>query len=114
MTDLLQVILDMRSGQVAQDCNNKFNDVLAAVLDTGCKGELMIKILVEPSKFGMGRAVLEIQATHECKVKKPENSIGKSLFFVTKDGSLTRDDPEQTAMFDLETEKKEVNGNGRS
>ena len=112
MTDLLQVILDMRSGQVAQDCNNKFNDVLSAVLDTGGKGELTIKILVEPSKFGMGRAVLEVQATHECKTKKPELAIGKSLFFVTRDGALTREDPEQTAMFDLESEKKEVRQNG--
>ena len=54
MTDLLQVLLDRRSGQVAADCNNKFNEVLKAVLDTGGKGELTLKLLMRPSKMGMG------------------------------------------------------------
>ncbi len=29
--DLLGILLDMRSGQVAADCNQKFNDVLAGL-----------------------------------------------------------------------------------
>ena len=37
MTDLLAVLLDMRNGAVAADCNTKFNEVLRAVIDTGGK-----------------------------------------------------------------------------
>src|ERR1700693_446368 len=92
-TDLLQVLLDMRNGQVAGDCNLKFNEVLKAVLDTGGKGELTIKLFVRPSKMGMGGAVVEVETEHECKLKKPELAVGRSLFFVTKDGDLTREDP---------------------
>lgn len=99
MTDLLSVLLDMRGGAVANDCNVKFNDVLRAVLETGGKGKLTIDINIAPSKMGMGGAVLEVEATHECKTKKPELAIGKAFFFVTPDGTLTRDDPSQTAMF---------------
>lgn len=101
-TDLLQVLLDMRSGQVAADCNTKFNDVLAAVLDTGGKGELTIKLKIEPSKMGMGGAVIEVETSHECKVKKPEFQIGRSFFFVSAEGKLTREDPQQTQMFEQE------------
>ena len=99
MTDLLQFILDMRSGQVAQDCNEKFNKVLAAVLETGDPGELEIKLKIEPGKLGMGGCVLEVKASHKLKTKIPELDIGDAFFYVTKDGRLTRDDPAQTAMF---------------
>jgi len=104
-TDLLQCLLDMRNGQVAADCNTKFNEVLRGVLETGGKGELTIKLSIKPAKFGLGAAVLEVETSHECKVKKPELEIGKSVFFVSKEGTLTRDDPAQAAMFQMETQE---------
>lgn len=105
-TDLLAVLLDMRSGAVAADCNQKFNEVLKAVIETGGKGKLTIDLLIAPSKMGMGGAVVEVETSHECKMKKPELAIGKSFFFVNKDGSLTRDNPAQTAMFAVEMQQE--------
>jgi hypothetical protein len=105
LTDLLQILLDMRSGQVAADCNAKFSEVLKAVLDTGGKGELNIKLFIRPSKMGMGGAVIEVETEHECKMKKPELEVGRSFFFVTAEGDLTRDDPAQVAMFELEAQR---------
>lgn len=113
MTDLLQTLLDMRNGAVASDCNEKFNEVLKAVLDTGGKGELSIKIFIRPSKMGMGAAVIEVETEHECKMKKPELGIGRSIFFVTKEGTLTRNDPAQEAMFG-EGDRKEVTPSARN
>ena len=106
MTDLLAVMMDMRNGAVAADCNQKFNEVLKAVIDTGGKGELTIKLMVKPSKMGMGAAVIEVETSHECKLKKPEFDVGRSFFFVTKDGDLTRDDPAQVAMFQMEQQQE--------
>ena len=52
--------------------------------------------------------MLEVETEHECKLKKPELAVGKAVFFVTKDGTLTRDDPAQEAMFsDLPVAAKE-------
>lgn len=110
MTDLLQILLDMRSGQVAADCNAKFGEVLKAVLDTGGKGELTIKLFIKPSKMGMGGAVIEVETEHECKTKKPELQVGRSVFFVTAKGDLTRDDPNQEGMFDLEAKEMQKRG----
>ncbi len=102
MNDILSVLLDMRSGAVAADISKKFDEVVAAVLETGGKGELTVKLFVEPSKMGMGGCVLEVEAKHEVKTKKPELSIGRSVFFITKEGKLTREDPNQAQMFSKE------------
>ncbi len=102
--DVLSVLMDMRNGAVAADINGKFNEMTQAVLETGGKGELTIVLKLEPSKLGMGGAVLEVQATHDCKMKKPELKVGTAFFFVTRDGQLTRDDPAQSAMFGLEAQ----------
>lgn len=110
MTDLLQVILDMRNGAVAMDCNSKFNEVLKSVRETGGKGELNIKFTIKPSKMGMGGTVVEVETEHECKVKKPELAVGKSFFFLTADGDMTRQDPDQVAMFEAEQERENNNG----
>lgn len=108
MTDLLNLLVSMRSGKVIADCNDKFNEVLSAVLDTGQKGEFAVKISIKPSKFGMGGIVVEVETEHDIKTKVPELAIGRSVFFVGNDGALTREDPEQSAMFEEETERKEV------
>lgn len=112
--DLLSLLLDMRNGQVASDINAKFNEVMDAVLTTGGKGELTVKLFFKPSKLAMGGAVVEVETEHQCKLKKPELEIGRSFFFVTKEGKLTRDDPSQTAMFESQQQKAaEEHTNGR-
>jgi len=98
-SDLLEAILAMKNGQVAADLNNKFNEVLHSVLNTAGKGELTIKFKIEPSRLAIGGAVVEVEASHECKLKKPEPKIGRSIFFVGPDGRLTRDNPDQEALF---------------
>jgi len=104
--DLLAILLDMRNGAVAVDCSKKFNEVLQGVLETGGKGKLTIELHIAPSKMGMGGAVVEVETHHECKTKIPELAIGKSVFFVNKEGVLTRDDPAQTAMFEQPREEQ--------
>lgn len=107
MTDFIQMLVEMRNGKVAIDLNNKFKELLDAVLNTAHKGELNLKITVSPSKLALGGAVIEVETEHETKMKKPELHVGKSIFFVNKDGELQRDDPEQQAMFAKENEYNE-------
>jgi hypothetical protein len=111
MTDITSVLIEMQRGQALSDINQKFNDLLKSVLDTGIKGELTIKLKIKPAKFAIGGAVLQIETEHEAKVKKPELSIGKSLFFVDAGGRLSRDHPDQIA-FEEEQTKKEAKANG--
>lgn len=112
MTDFVSLLVEMRNGQVASDLNMKFNEVLRAVLETAGKGELTVKFKISPGKLGFGGAVIEVETEHETKMKKPELNIGRSIFFVDKEGNLTREDPEQTAMF--ETARQEIGNVGKS
>lgn len=98
MTDLIHTLLEMRSGQVAARLNERFNEVLDAVLITGGKGHVDIRLKISASKFAMGGAVLEIEMSHETKLQKPELNVGKATFQVLS-GKLYSGDPNQTEMF---------------
>lgn len=96
--DIIQTLLDMRKGAIAASINEKFDSVVQAVLQTGRKGELTIKLSIEPSKKRVGGMVIEVVAKHNCVAKIPEIDIGDSVFFVA-DGRLTREDPTQDELF---------------
>ncbi len=116
MTDILAVLAEMQRGQVLCNINEKFNKLLKAVTETSGKGELILKVMVAPSKFAMGGGVLQMELDHEVKIKEPELAIGRSTFFVAEgDGgvALTREHPDQIVMaYDTEREKKETGKNG--
>ena len=99
MTDLLHVLLEMRGGQVASDLSKKFQDVLDGVLNNHGRGELQITLKVEPAKLGTGGVVLEVEMTHGTKLKVPEARLGRSVFFVGRDRTLSRSDPTQDELF---------------
>jgi hypothetical protein len=107
MSDFISTLMAMRGGEVALDCDRKFKELLSSVLETGKKGKLNLGVEIKPSKFAMGGAVIEVETNHTCEVKRPELSVGKSLFFVAQDGSLTRDDPAQLVMYREEEEAKQ-------
>ncbi len=99
MADLLNVLVEARSGGIIRDLNEKFNRVLTGVLETAGKGELVVKFSIEPAKQGFGGAVIEVDVTHDVKMKVPELKVGSAKFYVTKDGNLSRNDPAQEEMF---------------
>lgn len=99
--DFIHILLEMRNGQVAADINRKLGELMDSVLETASVkgGRLILELNIKPSKFALGGTVVEVETSHECRIKKPELKIGRSLFFVAKDGELTRDDPNQEDMF---------------
>ena len=107
MSDFVSVLMEMRDGEVALDVNRKFQELLNSVFETGEKGKLTLMIAVKPSKVAMGGAVIEVETNHDCKLQKPELSVGRSLFFVTKEGTLSRDNPAQIAMYQAEETYKQ-------
>lgn len=107
MVDLLQTLLDMRGGRVVSDVNKKFNEVLTAVLETGGKGDLTLKLKIAPNRMARGGAVLAVSCEHECKMKIPELELNPSIFYITQDGNFTQTDPEQ-GEFDLQEKEDNV------
>lgn len=108
-TDFINLLIELRDGQIAQDINEKFNEILAAVLRTAGKGKVTIEFLIEPAKMGTGGAVIEVGVEHDIKMKRPELRVGKAFLFVTPEGKLSRKNPDQIEM---ENFMKEQNKDG--
>ena len=98
-TDKIKLILDnnhfiqtlphMHGGATASDLASKLKELVAAVGQTGKKGELSLKISLKPAGGG------KVELMAEVKGKIPQPSLQESIFFTTEKHELTRIDPEQ-------------------
>ncbi len=104
MTDFLSVIGDMRNGDVLVDCSKKLGELLDAINRTSGKGKFILTLDIKPGRVDMGR-VTEIEIEHSIKLNVPEAKPGVSIFFVSKDQKLTRNDPRQTEMTEMYEEE---------
>jgi len=75
-----------------EDASDKLAEVVEAVIRTGKKGEITLKIVMIKN----GENSVKIDA--ECKAKVPEANIGSMIFFVEGSGGLRRDNPNQIKM----------------
>lgn len=107
----IHTLLEARNGKIHEDIDRKFVELIAAICETGKAGKINVALAVKPSRVKDFK-VTEVTITHECKVAKPEQDIGEAVFFVSQDGSLTRQDPEQQTMFEEAEEPKEEQKNG--
>lgn len=103
MPDILNTLAEMRSGKTAAEINAKYNELFDAVLTHRAKGVLTIKIKIAPARVEFDEGVCEVTLTPECDITKPEKALDSSLFFVTREGGISRNDPAQSEMFDIAT-----------
>lgn len=104
MTDFIKVLVELRNGAVAIEGSEKLTEVMKAVMDTGKKGKLSLSIDITPSKWTMSGGVKEVEVLAKYVIVEPAHDPAKTTFFTTKEGSLTREDPNQTAMFTQDSE----------
>lgn len=97
MADFMNTIMEMRNGQTAVECTQKFSELISAIMDTGKKGVLTLKVTVAPGRMLHGQ-VKDVEITHACTLTKPEFDPGKSIFYTTEEGELTRHDPGQMPL----------------
>ena len=98
--DFLGTLVVLNRGKTVIDCSRELQTVLDAVVETRKKGSLTIKLVVTPEGFDRetGRTnQVDIDPSIESKV--PRHDQTPSVFFVTEDNKLTRDDPAQEALF---------------
>lgn len=87
----LDLIAELRRGKTANDLTEKVHDLIAACIDTGKKGELVLKLTFEPDPDDETR----MKVTDQVAAKVPARTVKPSLFFLTDGGNLTRSDPLQ-------------------
>lgn len=105
MADVLAVIAQVGRGYGLQEISEEFDRVMEAVRESGGSGEVTIKLKVEGKAWHPHTNQLtEVAVSHSLSSKRPKRKVGASTFFVTRDGDLSRNNPEQQEMFDETTE----------
>lgn len=102
---------EQRGGAAALEVSERFNELVAAVIEHGKGGELTLKIAVKPAAKGAGNVV---QVTDTCTTKLPEGDRPAAIFFADDDGNLRRNNPNQPelplrAVADPESDEDEGN-----
>lgn len=89
--DLLR---DHRRGATHDELTEKLRELVAAVTEQNKAGTLTITIGMKPA----GKASGAFDVSFDAKVKLPKQDPGSSIFFVTPDNNLVREDPRQAVM----------------
>lgn len=90
----LKTLQGVRQGAVIDELNQKLYDLGLAVRSTGRAGELVLKLKLAP----IDQSGLTLHIEDTVVVKEPKLSKGKTVFFVTDDGQLVRNDPRQKSL----------------
>lgn len=88
---IFNVLARADHGQFVEDLNAALREVNAKVLETGCKGEITIKVKVDKTS-GMNTG-LEVACAFAAKVPQPPRA--PDLYFTDEEGQLSRKDPRQ-------------------
>lgn len=104
--DLLSTLAQLKNGRVIIQANETMQRLLLAVQRHGGKGKLGLELTLAPRVDSDTGRVAEIDITYNIKVSEPQPNHGTTMFYVGKDGGLTRNDPHQEEMF---TEEEEEN-----
>lgn len=112
MADILAVLGEVGRGYGLQEISAEFDAVMEAVREVGGAGEVTIKLKIEGKAWHPHTNQLtEVGITHSLSSKRPKRNVGASTFFVTRNGNLTRNNPDQAELFE-DAEPKSVKGKG--
>lgn len=86
------VLGEIEGGQFLRDITEAIYNVSFAVRETRKAGEIKLVLKLTPT----GKGSVEIAATYD--TKEPEHDRPSTTFFMTPDGTLMRNDPNQPRL----------------
>lgn len=89
----MDVLREHRRGLTHDDINDKMREVLAGVEEEGKSGSLTLKFTFSPRAKGEG---IDVAVAINANPPKPEAAT--SIFYLTPNGDLQRQDPRQADM----------------
>lgn len=103
VADILGTLAELDRGNFAINAGRMLQELNEAIVEVRGKGTLTIKLKITPAGFSKetGR-VNQFEIQPEISIDKPEHPLRKSLFFITEDAKLTREDPDQSHLFEEE------------
>lgn len=95
--DAAEVLKGIRKGRMMHELAEKLEELTTAIRDTNQKGSLTLKLSITPLKKGDadGMGAIAIALSDTIKIDKPEPAKAETLFFATRNGALSRNNPDQ-------------------
>jgi hypothetical protein len=90
-----ETILQLNNGAAVAELSAALARVLAAVRESGKPGSITFTVSVKPASKGITNVVM-VEA--QTKTKLPEPERGMTVFYVTDDNRLVRNDPRQQQL----------------
>lgn len=90
-----ETILQLNNGAAVAELSAALTRLLAAVRESGKAGSITFTITVKPASKGVANVVMVESQT---KTKLPEPERGMTVFYVTEDNRLVRNDPRQQQL----------------
>lgn len=103
--DIMATLAELSRGRFMLQAGIKLGELNEAIIATGTKGKLTIVLEVSAAGMRDGR-VGQLEIRPKVSITKPDHTQAKSIFFVTEDGVMTRDDPSQMDMSFVSTEEE--------
>jgi len=96
----LDVLKTIRKGRLVHEMAEKIQELTTAVREHGKKGDLVLKLTISPIGKTDADGIGSINVTLEdsLRINKPEARKGATIFFASRKGTLTRNNPDQTEM----------------
>jgi len=91
----LETLGELRQGRTLEELGLELANVVAAVQATSKKGSLSLKITVSPPKKGSATYLV---VDDEIVTRVPKLDRAETVFFPTRDHSLSRNDPSQIPL----------------
>lgn len=98
--DAVEVLRGLRKGRMLHELSAKLEELTTAVREHNKKGELTLKLSVSPqeSRRSVGMGSITVVVDDTIKLSKPEPRKASTLFFASRNGTLTRNNPDQMEM----------------
>jgi hypothetical protein len=87
------VLRDMRGGVSHDELSEALAALVRACVETGRGGEVVYTLSIKPTKSAEA-----VEISDKIGIKEPRNERGSSLFFVTANGDLSRNNPKQERL----------------
>lgn len=99
--DILGTLAVLNRGNLIIDAGRDMQDVINGIVATNKPGELKITLKIKPSGWDKGTSKpIQVDIDPEIATKVPKHDQGKSIFFLTEENRLTRDELDRQPLFD--------------
>lgn len=88
---------EIGGGRLAARVSDQLADLTAAVVATGKKGSIVLKVEVAPVKKANANTLM-VSGSSKATIPESDDAAPTSVFFATDDGNLSRDDPKQPQL----------------